>query len=122
MKKLAVAMALVAAGASSAVFAEGATYEYPDAFKSTVTRAAVQANAAAAQRAGDLQVGEVNVVAQPLRSTVTRAQVLAEAREAQRLGLTSGGETTPEPTLAQLRAIQLAGERATAPQVAGAAR
>lgn len=87
MKNLAIAIALVAASASSAVFADGGRYEYPDTFK----------------------------------STVTRAQVAAEAQEAQRLGLIGGGEVTRQATSAELRAIQIAGERAVARQVAGAA-
>lgn len=122
MKNLAIAIALVAASASTAVFAEGASYEYPDNFKSAVTRAAVQADAAIAFKNGEMPVGEVNMVAQPLRGTVSRAQVVAETREAQRLGLIGGGEVTPVATAAQLQAIQMAGQRAVAPQVAGVAR
>jgi hypothetical protein len=57
-----------------------------------------------------------------VQSTLTRAQVVAETREAQRLGLIGGGEITPMATPDQLRAIQLAGERAIAPRMTEAAR
>jgi hypothetical protein len=122
MKNLTIAIALVAASASTAVFADGATYEYPDHFASNVSRAAVQADAAMAQKAGLIVGGEINHVAQPSPSQLTRAQVVAEAREAQRLGLIGGGELSPVATPEQQRAIQVAGERAVADAVMAARR
>lgn len=114
MKNLAIAIALVAASASTAVFADGATYEYPDNFKSGVSRTAVQADAASAQKVGQIVAGEVNHVAQPTPSMLTRVRVAAEAREAQRLGLMAAGETSPVASVEQQRAIQVAGDRAVA--------
>lgn len=120
MKRTLLALALVATG--SAAFADGATYEYPTHFQSSVSRAEVRADAVQAQRAGTIVTGEVNEVAVPLRSALTRAQVVAEAAEAQRLGLTHGGEVIVDATPAQLRSIQLAGERAASPRMAGMVR
>lgn len=120
MKRTLLALALVATG--SAAFADGATYEYPTNFQSSVSRAEVRADAVQALRTGAIVIGEVNEVAVPLRSAVSRAQVVAEAGEARRLGLTQGGEVFVDATPAQLRSIQLAGERAAAPRMAGLAR
>jgi hypothetical protein len=120
MKRTLLALALVAAG--TAAFAEGGTYEYPTTVNSALTRGEVQADASRTLRAGPIVTGEAQDVASPVRSTVSRAQVIAEAREAQRLGLTIGGEASAEATPAQLRSIQLAGERAIAPRMAGTVR
>jgi hypothetical protein len=120
MKRTLLALALVAAGTTA--FADGATYDHPTPLASSVTRAEVRADAVQAQRNGQIANGEATVVAEPQRSTLTRVQVAAEVREAQRLGLLARGEVIPEATPAQERAIQLAGQRATATQLAAAQR
>lgn len=65
MNKLAIAFVLVAASASTAVFAEGATYELPQPVTSTVTRAQVAAEAAEAQRLNLVARGEISPIATP---------------------------------------------------------
>lgn len=114
------AVALI--GASAATFAhafpgEGAT-EQPTAYSSSVTRAAVREAAIAARQAGQIAVGDQDVVIDQPGSSLTRAQVQAEAIEALRLGLNSRGEHTPQPTQEQLSQIRMAGLKALSMTVA----
>ena len=72
---------LTAAGAMASEF----TPEAP--FVSTLSRAAVQAEAIAARDAGQLRVTEVVEFEAPTGPSKSRAQVLAELNEAKKLGL-----------------------------------
>ncbi len=116
------AFAAVLIAASTASFADGATYDGWNALQTTTSRAAVQADAATAQRNGEIVAGEIGSVEHAFKSTTTRVQVAAESREAQRLGLIGGGEVTPVASASQERAVQLAGQRAVASRLAIAAR
>jgi hypothetical protein len=100
-------------GAGSA-FAGEATYEYPVAYTSTVSRAAVQAEALRARAAGLIVQGEQSVVIADNGPALSRAQVKAELREAVRIGAISRGEQDLVPTAAQLASIRMAGEKAAA--------
>ncbi|WHZ11720.1 MAG: hypothetical protein OJF60_002159 [Burkholderiaceae bacterium] len=92
---------LLIAGAFATLAAVGAQAGEVDltplpAFHSTRTIAAVQAEAAAAQRAGQIAHGNMTVIAQPsLSSTLTRADVRNEAKVAQRAGQITHGDLTP---------------------------
>ncbi len=88
------AIALTIAAASGPVFAQEATYEYPQVIVSQTTRAAVLADLQLARAEGTLQVGEASVapegrfISQRSRDTV-RAEGLQAARSgqtAQRVG------------------------------------
>ena len=114
------AVALI--GASAATFAhafpgEGAT-ELPMTYSSSVTRAAVREAAIAARKAGQIVVGDQDVVIDQPGPGLSRAQVRAEAIEAIRLGLNSRGEHSPVPTQQQLVQIQMAGLKALSMTVA----
>jgi hypothetical protein len=69
----------LAAFASTAALAQEATYEYPSAYTSDVTRAQVQAELAQARRDGSMRVHSTsyNHMA-AARSLKTRAEVVAE--------------------------------------------
>jgi len=69
----------LAAFAASAAFAQEATYEYPTAYQSDVTRAQVQAELAQAKRDGSMRVHSTsyNHMA-AAKSLKTRAEVVAE--------------------------------------------
>jgi uncharacterized protein (DUF2126 family) len=76
LNQFALAVALVAASASTAVFADGATYEQPQAVASTVTRAQVAAEAAEAQRLNLVARGEISPIA-----TAEQLRAIAQAGE-----------------------------------------
>jgi|JI71714B2RNA_FD_contig_51_818960_length_513_multi_2_in_0_out_0_1 hypothetical protein len=104
---LPVVLSFAAAGAIASEF----TPEAP--FVSTLSRAAVQADAIAASGAGLIARGEFTpVMVADGTSTVTRNQVRAEAIAAERLGVIARGEVTVLPTAQQLEQVRLAGQRA----------
>lgn len=105
--------ALATLGTASAASGE-ATYDYPVAFTSSVTRAEVQAELFRAQAAGEVATGERSVVIADTGPALSRAQVRAETLEAIRVGAISRGEQSTSPTLAQLESIRLAGAKAVA--------
>lgn len=108
---LPIAFALTA----GAAFAEGPLYgNEVFNFQSTLSRAAVRAQAVEARDQGLLAAGEIGYVVaeKSAPSTLSRAQVRAEAAEAMLLGLLSNGEMTVVPTVAQVEQIRLAGVRA----------
>ncbi|MBI5721826.1 MAG: DUF4148 domain-containing protein [Burkholderiales bacterium] len=73
-------IAALAIGFGGAAFAQEATYEYPQATTSSVTRAAVLADLAQARADGTLQVSEANWPVLPVFvSQKSRAQVRGEA-------------------------------------------
>ncbi len=114
----------IAAAASALVLAlpasaQEATYEYPSAYTSTVTRAEVRADAIEARKAGLIANGERSVVVTEFGVPTTRAQVVAELREARRLGLVANGEQLAVASEAQLQAIKSAGLRADSTTMAG---
>jgi hypothetical protein len=85
--------AVVALTASFGALAQEATV-FPEAPASTLTRAEVKAQAAAADR-DVVFAGEATVFPDAAASNiVTRAEVRAEAREALRNGVNFGGEAT----------------------------
>lgn len=108
-----IAIALIGAtfGATAARAGE-ATYDYPVAFTSTLSRAEVQAEAQRARAAGQIDSGERSFVVATTGTALTRAQVLAELHEAVRLGALSDGERNVFPTAMQLESIRLAGLKA----------
>jgi hypothetical protein len=71
---------------SVSAFADGATYEYPQAVVSTVTRAQVLADLKAAQAQGALMYGERSYVAPTTGSAVSRDEVRAELAAARAKG------------------------------------
>jgi len=78
-----------------------------------------KADLKAAQRTGQLPVGELGAKPVESQSTKSRAQVRAETREAGRLGLLGYGVLGPKPsTPEQERFIELAGGRAAERAVA----
>jgi hypothetical protein len=80
---------------------------------STLTRAEVRADLAAAIAAGAIAQGELDPILAPRASQRSRAEVVAELIEAQRLGLTRVTEAgAPVATAEQLQLIRRAGERA----------
>ena len=104
---LPVVLSFAAAGAIASEF----TPEVP--FVSTLSRAAVQADAIAASDAGLIASGEFTpVIVADGMSTVTRNQVRAEPVAAERLGVIARGEVTVLPTAQQLEQVRLAGQRA----------
>lgn len=114
------AVALIGASASTFAHAfpgEVAT-ELPTAYNSSVTRAEVREAAIAARKAGQIVVGNQDVVIDQPGPGLSRAQVRAEAIEALRLGLNSRGEHSPLPTQEQLVQIQMAGLKALSMTVA----
>jgi hypothetical protein len=118
-----IAAALVALFAAGGAVAQEATPDTWTEITSTVSRAEVRADAAAAQQAGRIEYGEASRSAVAFVSTKTRAQVLAEAAEAQRLGLLGHGErSAPSISPAQADLIQMAGLRALGTSVAQSAR
>jgi hypothetical protein len=81
---------------------------------STLTRAEVRTNLAAAIAAGVTAQGELGHAWAPQGSERSRAEVVAELVEAQRLGLTRVTEAgAPVATAEQLQLIRRAGERAS---------
>jgi hypothetical protein len=117
------ALTLVLAVTGTAAFADGATYDYPTSFTSTLTTAAVRADAVDAARKGETLVGEAQNQYLPASfSGLTRTQVAAEAHEARRLGLLAVGERTIVATAEEQRAVRLAGERALAQRFAANTR
>jgi hypothetical protein len=95
-------------------FAGEASYDYPVAFTSSVSRSDVQANTLNARAAGLIATGEQSVVLATAGMGLTRAQVKAETLEAIRLGAISRHEYSDAPTAAQLDSIRMAGLRALA--------
>ena len=84
------AAAILAAGSAFAIQGE-ATYEYPQAVASSITRAAVQADLLQARADGSLQVTEADFQRQPaLASSTTRQAVLTERRAAASTGALIG--------------------------------
>jgi hypothetical protein len=115
--------AAFAAFASTAVVAQEATPDYPQAVVSSVSRADVRADAVIARNAGQVAIGEIGgiaLMAAPIAATtdVNRARVQAEVGEARRLGLIADGEGMVVPTVAQLDAVRKAGDRAGSTRVA----
>ena len=107
-----IALPLVLSLTAFGAIASEITPEAP--FVSTLSRAAVQADAIAASDAGLIGSGEFTpVIMADAMSTVTRNQVRAEAIAAERLGLIARGEVTVVPTAQQLEQVRLAGQRAT---------
>jgi hypothetical protein len=107
-----IALPLVLSFTAFGAIASEITPEAP--FVSTLSRAAVQADAIAARDAGLIASGEFTpVLMADAMSTVTRNQVRAEAIAAERLGLIARGEVTVVPTAQQLEQVRLAGQRAT---------
>jgi Domain of unknown function (DUF4148) len=96
----------------SPAFAGEATYDYPVALTSAVSRADVQAETVRARAAGLIAYGERNVVVADSGPALSRAQVKAETREAIRVGAIDRHEHNVAPTAAQLDSIRMAGLRA----------
>lgn len=98
----------------------------PDGFSnvvSTASRAAVNADAIAALKAGLIERGEASRSFTPFESVKSRVQVAAEGREAQRLGVIAFGEgPAPLVTPAQAESIRMAGLQAAGANVAQATR
>jgi hypothetical protein len=107
-----VVVAVAGFASMTAAQAGEASYDYPVAIQSTLTRADVVADAARALAAGEVSRGELAYVAPVYALAKTRAQVVAETREAFRLGLISGREVDVQPTAAQLELVKLAGLKA----------
>ncbi len=110
-------LALATAAAASATFAQEATPEpWNHTAKSVLTRAEVQAQAAANLAAGQARFGEATQFFDTRSATplaLSRAQVAAEAREAGRLGLVNVGEGVSRlPNAQELANIRAAGQRA----------
>jgi len=115
---------MLALGASSAAADSRIKSQEVSNFRSTLTRAEVQAQAVDAYRNGRFVRGEFvpNEIVR-VQSTLTRAQVLAEAAEARRLGLVPRGNYLPQATAEQAEMIRLAGLRAVQnANVSGSAR
>ena len=110
---VAVIAALTTLGAASA-FAGEATYDYPVAYTSSLSRADVQAQTLQAIKAGLIEHGERSVVVADTGPALTRAQVKAETREALRIGAIERHEQSVAPTAAQLASIHMAGLKAVA--------
>lgn len=86
-------LAAIALTASFGALAQEATV-FPEAPASTLTRAEVKAQAAAADR-DVIFAGEATVFPDAAASSIaSRAEVRAEAREALRKGVNFGGEAT----------------------------
>lgn len=119
---LTLAVALIGAASSTVAFAGisgEATPDYPSAYTSQATRTAVREAAIAARAAGQIVVGDQDVVSASWADIgLTRAQVRAEAVEANRLGLIARGEHSIVPTTEQLARIQMAGLKALSMTVA----
>ena len=98
----------------SSAFADDASYDYPSAFTSSVSRAAVQAEGVQARAAGLIATGEQSVVLAQTGPGLTRAQVKAETLEAIRVGAISRHEQSAQPSAAQLESIRVAGLKALA--------
>lgn len=92
----------------------------PFAVASTLSRAEVRAELLRHRAANPLPAGDATPdFALPVAGMAkTRGQVVAELAEARRLGLVADGERSVFPTAAQLQAIEQAGQRALAMQVA----
>lgn len=73
MNKILIAAALVSG--SMSVLADGATYEYPQPFVSSVTRAEVVAQTATAAARGEIVSGELSYEGPPVGPAATRAEV-----------------------------------------------
>ncbi len=117
------ALAIAALGlfttlAASPAFAGEATYEYPTAVTSSLTRADVQAQTVKARSAGLIAQGEQSVVVADTGPALSRAQVVAETLEAIRVGAIDRHERSVSPTAAQLDSIRLAGQKAAATTMA----
>jgi len=76
MKNFTIAATLIVASFSA--LASEATYQSPQVFTSTVSRAEVQAQAIAARDRGELAGGEQSYVAAPTGRALTRHEVLAD--------------------------------------------
>ncbi len=114
-KTLTVALfAAFTAFTTSAAHAGEATYDYPAAYTSSVSRAEVRQAAIDARANDQVDHGEMSFVAEAVGAELTRAQVRAETLEAIRVGAISRGEQNFTPTEAQLQSIQQAGLRALA--------
>jgi Domain of unknown function (DUF4148) len=113
-----VAIALIGAAAGTVASACEASYDYPAAFTSTLSRADVRAETLRAIAAGEVQRGEQSVVIEAKGAPLSRAQVVAETLEAIRIGAIARGEHNVFPTEAQLDSIRMAGQRAVAMQTA----
>jgi hypothetical protein len=106
-------VAATLAALSFSAFADGGDVQPFVSQPSTLTRAEVRADLAAAIAAGTIAQGELGSVWAPRGSERSRAEVVAELIEAQRLGLTRVTEAgAPVATAEQLQLIQRAGERA----------
>jgi hypothetical protein len=109
--------AITAVGTASAIAGE-ATYDYPVAYTSTVSRADVSADAVRARAAGLVAQGELSVVVADSGPALSRAQVKAETLEAIRVGAIGHREKDVALTAQQLESIRLAGAKAVAMTVA----
>lgn len=120
---------MTAAMATGQMVPAGEAEKYPFRLSqraSTVSRAAIKSETAAAEAAGEIPSGELSLPAmqhQPATSVKTRAQVRAETLEARRLGLLepAGELGLPQATSAQAEMINAVGLRArgTATHAAG---
>ncbi|MFY9512007.1 MAG: DUF4148 domain-containing protein, partial [Rubrivivax sp.] len=118
-RKLQAAALIAASLVAGSAFAAGSgygSYDYPETTaSSTLSRAAVRAEAVAAARNGTSVNDEYQAHQFPKAEVFTasgllREQVVAEAVEARRLGLIAEGDgTMPVPTAAQLEQVRLAG-------------
>ena len=112
-------VSLSALFAATGAVAQEATPDNWTQSVSTLSRAEVRADAAAALRAGLIESGEATRWNVPTAAVNTRAQVRAEAVAALQLGLTDRGEANaPSATPAQAEMIRQAGLRALSVPVA----
>jgi hypothetical protein len=112
------AFAAVTTFGVSQAFAGEASYDYPVAQTSAVSRADLQAETLRARAAGLIAYGERNVVIADSGPALTRAQVKAETLEAIRVGAIDRHEHNVVLTAAQLSSIRMAGLRAAMVTVA----
>lgn len=115
------AVALIGAASSTVAFAGisgEATYDYPSAYASGVSRSAVREDTTLARAAGQIVAGEQSFVAAASGTSLTRAQVRAETLAAIRLGLIGRGEHNVIPTDAQQDQVHMAGLKALSMTVA----
>jgi hypothetical protein len=112
------AFAAVTTFGLSSAFAGEASYDYPVAQTSAVSRADVKAQTLRARAAGLIAYGERNVVVADNGPALTRAQVKAETLEAIRVGAIDRHEHNVVATAAQLDSIRMAGLKASVVKMA----
>jgi hypothetical protein len=127
MLKTKVLFAIPLAALSMTAYADGAGdlshfWEQMKSVQSTVTRAQLQSERAAAVARGEVIVGEGGMAFVDPPSTRTRAQVIAELHEAIRLGVYAPSEAGVPITTPEQEAQIAAAGRAAAKEHAAAAR